>query len=522
MTVTSFNFLLFAAGILLAYYLIPGRLQWVLLLAASYFFYLRAGTELLFFILFSTATTYGATVFISSLWAKQKAYLHTNKAILSADEKKQYKSKVKSKARFLMILCLSLNFIVLAFCKACLINPLHDFIQGNGRLSFLTVGLPMGISFYMFQSMGYVLDVYHDKAEAERNPLKLALFVSFFPQLIQGPISRFREISTALFEPTPFDGRRVSFGLQRVLWGYFKKMVIADRIAVAVIALRAANEPGAMFAVLTLFYAIQLYADFTGGIDITIGLSEAMGITLPENFIRPFFSKNIAEYWRRWHRTLGTWMKDYVFYPISISRPLRSLSKSLRKNHPVLGKKLPVYVATAATWFVTGIWHGLSPNFIVWGMMNCAVIIASEEMTPLYEKFHHRFGFKGKKWYDWFQILRMFLLMNLIRACDLFPHVGDYFRNLASLFTVHNWHILTDGTLMKLGLSGLDYGIIAAGVGVLFTVSLIQEHGSVREALWEKSVWLRYSLTIALLLIVILMGHYGIGYNASNFIYNQF
>ena len=521
MSFTSYTFLGFAALVLLGYYLIPGKFQWLLLLAASYVFYLWNGFEYLAFILLTTVTTYIAAAVLGKRLDAQDAYLKEHKAELSKDDRKAYKAKVKAGNRLWMTGCLVINFGVLAFCKGCLIDPLNTVIQ-EGRLSFLTVGLPMGISFYMFQSMGYVLDVYRGTAKAERNPLKLGLFVSYFPQLVQGPISRFSKLAPALTEPHSFDGKQVSFGLQRMLWGYFKKMVIADRIAAAVIALRGPEYTGAGFLLLTLFYAVQIYGDFTGGIDITIGLSQAMGIPLQENFRRPFFSKNIAEYWRRWHISLGEWMKDYIFYPISISGPMRKLSTAARKRFPRFGKRLPVYVATVATWLATGIWHGFAPNFIVWGMINCAIIIGSEEMTPLYEHFHARFGWKETRWYGCFEMVRLFALMNLIRACDLFPNVGEYFHRIGSLFTTFNYHIFWDGTLMKLGLSGLDYGIIAAGCAVCFCVSLAQEKGSVRERLWNGPVWVRYGLTIGLLLTVLLMGSYGIGYDASNFIYNQF
>lgn len=521
MSFTSYTFLGFAALVLLGYYLIPGKFQWLLLLGASYVFYLWNGGEYLAFILLTTVSTYLSTMVMGKRLEQQDAYLKAHKSELSKEDRKVYKANVKAGNRIWLIGCLVINFGVLAFCKGCLIDPLHTALK-EGQLSFLTVGLPMGISFYLFQSMGYVLDVYRGTAKAEQNPLKLALFVSYFPQLVQGPISRFGKLTPALTTPHPFDGKQVSFGLQRMLWGYFKKMVIADRIAAAVIALRGPEYTGAGFLMLTLFYAIQIYGDFTGGIDITIGLSQALGIPLQENFRRPFFSKNIAEYWRRWHITLGEWMKDYIFYPISVSGPMRNLSTAARKRFPTFGKRLPVYVATVATWLATGIWHGFALNFVVWGMINCAIIIASEELAPLYGKFHAKFGFKEKRWYGCFEMLRMFVLMNLIRACDLFPDVGDYFRRIGSLFTTFNYHMLFDGTMLKLGLSGLDYGIIAAGCGVCFCVSLAQEKGSVRERLWNGPVWIRYGLTFVLLLAVLLMGSYGIGYDASNFIYNQF
>ncbi len=521
MQFTSFTFLLFAAIVLVLYYLIPGKWQWVLLLAASYCFYLYAGLEYLFFILFTTVSTYGATMLMTRNLNIQDAYLAANKADLSREEKKDYKAGIKKKNRVFVVLCLVLNFAILAVCKACLLRPVAAIVEG-GSLSFLAIGLPLGISFYMFQSMGYVVDVYRGTVKAEKNPAKVALFVSFFPQLLQGPISKFSDLAPQLYAPHKFDGKQLSFGLQRILWGFFKKMVIADRIAVAIGALKGDEYTGIAFLVLTVFYAVQIYGDFTGGIDITIGLAECFGIRLAENFIRPYFSKNIAEYWRRWHITLGVWMKDYIFYPISVSAPMRNLSKAARRRFKDLGKRLPIYVASVVTWFVTGIWHGFSPNFILWGMLNCFVIVVSEELSPLYEKFHNRFHLKEKRWYGAFEILRMFLLMNLIRACDLFPRVGDYFRRMGSLVTTWNFHVLWDGTMMNLGLTALDYWILLGGIVLMFVVSLIQERGGVRQKLWDKPVIVRYAAIFALLVVVLLLGNYGIGYDAGNFIYNQF
>lgn len=520
MQLTSVGFVLFAAVLLLAYYLVPKKAQWILLLTASYVFYLWAGIEYLVFILFTTVTTWLATTYMGRCYEKQEHYLSRN-SDLSREEKKACKAATKKRCKTPMLLCVVLNFAVLAFCKFLITEPFSSAAK-DGTFSFLTLGIPLGISFYMFQSVGYVVDVYRGSVKAEKNPFKLALFVSYFPQLIQGPISKFSQLAPQLYAPHPFDGKEFSFGLQRMLWGYFKKLVIADRIAAAVIVLRGPEFTGVGFFLLTIVYAIQLYADFTGGIDMVLGFSQAMDIKLTENFHRPFFSKNIAEYWRRWHISLGEWMKGYIFNPISVSGPMLKLSKAARTKLGNFGKRLPVYIATFATWFATGIWHGITPNFILWGMMNCVVIIISEELQPLYKKFHNRFHFKEKAWYSAFEMLRMFLLMNFIRIIDLFPNVGEYFSRMGSLVTDFNFRIFTDGTLAKLPLTGLDYGILLGGIVLMFTVSLIQEKkGSIRELLWVRPC-LRYVLVIALLVVVILMGSYGIGYNANDFIYNQF
>lgn len=517
MSFTSYGFLLFTAALIVLYYLVPKRAQWGLLLAASGVFYLAAGLRYCVFLVFTILTTYGATLWMDRNIRRRDEAIQG----LAKEEKKQYKLQVKKKNRAVTLLAIVTNFAILAVCKGLLIEPFRTMAQG-GSLSFLTLGLPLGISFYMFQSMGYVIDVYREGTKAQRNFGKLALFVSFFPQLIQGPISKFSQLAPELYAPHEYDGKKVSFGLQRILWGYFKKLVVADRIAPAVMALRG-QSGGVSFLLLTVFYAVQIYGDFTGGIDIAIGIGETLGITMPENFIRPYFSKNIAEYWRRWHITLGEWMKDYIFFPISVSGPMRSLSKASRKRLGRFGKRLPVYVASVATWFVTGIWHGFSPNFIVWGMLNCAVIVISEELAPLYERFHNRFHWKDTTWYGCFEIIRMFCLMNLIRACDLFPKVGDYFRRMWAVFAAPGASVLWDGTLMNFGLTGLDYIILGASVVVLFSVSLLQEkRGSVRELLWRKPAAVRRGVLFLLLVVVLLMGSYGIGYNASNFIYNQF
>lgn len=521
MQFASVSFVLFAAILLGVYYLVPKKVQWIVLLLASYLFYLWAGIEYLGFILFTTLSTYAATRLMDRNLARQEAFLAANKAVLSREERKEYTAKIKAKNRVFMVLCLVLNFVILFVCKGCLADPFRAMAKG-GPLDFLTLALPLGISFYMFQSLGYVIDVYRGGVKAEKNIFKLALFVSFFPQLVQGPISKFGTVAPQLYAPHRFDPKEVSFGLQRVLWGYFKKLVIADRIAVAVIALRGEEYTGISFLILTVFYAVQIYGDFTGGIDITIGLAQALGIQLPENFIRPYFSKNIAEYWRRWHITLSVWMKDYIFYPLSVCKPMLSFSKAARKKFGNLGKRLPVYVASIITWFCTGIWHGITPNFVLWGMLNCFVIVLSEECAPLYAKFHDRFHLKDKKWYGGFEMLRMFFLMNLIRICDLFPNVGVYFSRIGSLFTEFHFHVLWDGTLMRLGLTAIDYWVLLGGIVLMFSVSLYQEkRGSVRELL-QSHPNVCYVVLFALLLVVLLMGSYGIGYNASNFIYNQF
>lgn len=524
MLFTSYNFIVFMAVVFALYYLLPKKWQWGVLLAASLAFYAFSGVEYFVFMLFTIATVYGATRWIDRQQARTAAYIAEHKETLSREEKKQIKHRSKKRTFAMLCICLGLNFAILAVCKAMIVEPFKSAFS-DGPFSFMSFMLPMGISFYMFQSAGYVIDVYRGVAKAEKNPLKLALFVAYFPQLVQGPISRFNDLSATLLTPHAFDGRQISFGLQRVLWGYFKKLVLADRILPAVQTIVGAPEEfsGVYMLVVAVFYAIQIYGDFTGGIDITIGLSQMLGVKVTENFNRPFFSKNTAEYWRRWHITLGTWFKDYVFYPLSVCTPMLKLAKASRRRlGDGFGKRVPVYISSLVTWLITGIWHGFQLHFAVWGLANCFVIVVSQELEPLYARFHHRFHIKHTTAYRGFEALRTFFLMSVIRMLDWYNDVGLYFKQYATLFYRWDLPALWDGSLLQLGLSIADYVILALGVLLVFAVSMLQRSGSVREKLEKQPAALRYALIALLFFAVLLFGAYGIEYDASQFIYNQF
>lgn len=530
MLFTSYEFLGFIAVLFAAYYLVGRRFQWQLLLAASYLFYFIAGPDYLVYILTTTVTTYFAALRIEQNAGRQSAYLKEHKAELSKEEKKAYKEGQKRVRLRWAAACLLLNLAILAVVKytnfvISNVNGILAALGQTGQLSFFTLALPLGISFYTFQALGYLIDVYRGTVPAEKNIFKFALFISFFPQLIQGPISRFGDLSATLYGGHAFDGRTVCYGLQRILWGYFKKMVIADRVltGVSTIIGDTGAYHGAYVFVGMLLYTLELYADFTGGIDITIGIAQTMGITVQENFNRPYFSKSLKEYWRRWHISMCSWFRDYIFYPVSVCKPMQRFAKFARKRFGErVGKRLPVYISSFAVWLATGVWHGASWNFIVWGLSNWAVLMLSEELEPLYERFHKRFPAAGKRPYQVFQMLRTFLLVCVLNIFDCYHSLADTFRMIFSMFTARNWHILWDGSLMELGLSALDYGILAVGVVVLLSVSLAQRGGSVRENIAVRPYPVRFAIWYGLFLAVLLMGAYGIGYDASQFIYNQF
>lgn len=515
MLFVSYEFFAFLAILLVLYYTLPTKWQWPLLLIGSYGFYFASGAGNLFYIIFTTGSTWLIAGWIQRIRTEGDEWLKLHREELSREERKARKLLLKRRQGRFLALCIFLDIGLLAFVK---------FASGPG-LGFWKLAFPMGISFYMFQSVGYVIDVYRGKCHAEGNVFRYGLFVSFFPQLVQGPISRFDELGRSLFFPHEFQWNRIRFGLQRILWGYFKKLVIADRMLSAVRTLVGDTEhySGGFVLVGMLFYALELYADFTGGMDITIGIAQTLGITVTENFDRPYFSKNIREYWNRWHITMGTWFRDYVFYPLSVCPPMQRFGMFVRKKFGLgAGRRVPVYLSGLAVWLATGLWHGAGWNFVAWGLANYVVIMVSTELEPCYRWFHERVKVQGTFGWRLFAVVRTTLLMSCIRNFDCYQDVGLTFRMFFSMFTERNWGQIFQGSLLNLGLDAGDYGVVLVGTGVLLWVSLMQRRGSVRERIAGKNRGLQYLLWMSLLLAVLIFGNYGMGYEASQFIYNRY
>lgn len=529
MLFTSYGFILFVAVLIGVYYIFPKRYQWTLLLVASYFFYAFSGLENFAFIIFTTLSCFFIARIIESMRTREDEYVAQNKDSMDKEVRKAYRAKEKKKRFRVLLLGLFLNFGMLAVLKytAFAIRNLNSVLS---LFDLRSVGipdliLPLGISFFVFQSTGYLIDVYRGKTFAEKNIAKLALFVSFFPQLAQGPISRHSDLAAELYTPHPFSPKSLKFGLQRVLWGYFKKLVIADRILIVIKAMLGdtATYNGVYVLLLILLYSVEIYADFTGGIDITIGIAEMMGIRLKENFNHPFSSRSTKEYWNRWHITMGSWFTDYVFYPMSVTKPMMKLSKWSRAHlGNAIGKRLPVYLATIVTWFLTGLWHGAAWNFIVWGLLNCLVILVSQELEPLYRKFREKFPkLTASGAYHCFEATRTFLLMGLIRSLDCYANVGLSFRMWTSMFTSFNYGSCFGGEIFELGLELKDYVILAVAVTIVAIVSKLSQKTDLRESLYGKTA-LSWVLSGAILVAILLFGAYSIGYDASQFIYTVY
>ena len=540
MTYTSINFIFFVLVTALLYFALPlKKHKWIVLLAASIFFYLVAGYKYAMFILFTAISTYLIGLWIDKISKNSKAVLKKNKAEWDRETKKKYKNKVKVQKRLVMAFALVLNFGVLAFLKYFnfFAGSLND-ILGNFGINFsiptLALFLPLGISFYTFQSMGYIVDVYREKTAAEKNPLKFMLFVSFFPQIVQGPISIYDQLAHQLYEPHSFDFTRFKHGMMLILWGFFKKLIIADRAVIAINTVTDSyNSYGGSTLLFTiLLYSVQLYADFSGGIDISRGVAQIFGIDMIDNFKRPYFSKSINEYWRRWHISLGAWLKNYLFYPVAMSNVFINASKKMKGTRfgktaagAHIAKVLPTSVASLIVFLVVGIWHGADWKYVGFGLWNGLIIMVSILLQPVFDIILEKLHINPKAaWYSVFQMLRTFIIVLVGYVFDVAPGINESMNTFKLILTNQSF-AQARAQISELGLGKKDFIVILVGIIVIFTVSVIQErHPSttIREMLDKKPFILRFALIFIGIMAVIVYGIYGSGYNPADFVYMQF
>ncbi|WP_270498846.1 MBOAT family O-acyltransferase [Blautia intestinalis] len=503
MSLVSNLFLLFVLASVLVYYIVPHKWQWLALLVFSYIYYIAGGLRFVVFILFSTIVTWLAALMI---------------------EKVETKGNHKA-ARKILIFGLILNFGMLGGVKYTnfAIENLNALFHMN--LRGMAILLPLGISFYTFQSSGYLLDVYWKRCEAEKHPLKYALFVSFFPQILQGPIGRYSRLANQLYAPHKFEGKNIARGFERILWGFFKKMILADWAAVFVDEIFANPDQYSGLALIgILLYTLQLYADFSGGMDVVIGIASMFGIELDENFKRPFFAVSVTDFWHRWHITLGTWMKDYVFYPVTLSRWMGSFSKWAKK---VFGRKtgrtLPICIANIVVFFVVGVWHGAAWKFIIYGLYNGLIIAFSGLMAGNYRSWKKKFHISGKEtWYYVFTVVRTFIITVISMYFDRPDNMGVALHMMKLSVTRFNPSQILLIPAGKQGTAFTPYALLILAVGcvILFVVSVLQERGmKIRESLAKLPLPVTAAVYFCLLISI---GFFGSTAVARGFIYAQF
>lgn len=371
-----------------------------------------------------------------------------------------------------------------------------------------SIVVPLGISFYSLQAISYIVDVYRKTIPAERHLGKLALYLIFFPTIMQGPISRFGQLAPQLWAPHKFDYERMHSGLALALWGFFKKMVIADRAAMLVDTVFAPGSSVEGFAtILGVFcYSVQIYADFSGCVDICRGISEIIGIDLIQNFKHPYFATSIKDFWRRWHISLSSWLKDYVYIPLGGNR------------HGEVRKYLNILLVFG----VSGIWHGTGVNYFIWGLLHGFYQVFDGLTSMIREKilncckvdqttFSFRFG----------QRIGTFVLVSFAWIFFRAQSFTDACSVIKRMFVWNPW-TWTDGSYLTHGLDAKDFDVLFVSLMVLIAVSILQEKGSVRLMLRRQTLWFRWMIYLIGFFATIIFGVYGPGCNESGFIYMQF
>lgn len=535
MTFTSLSFLGFVILALFVYYLLPQKWRWIVLLVASYTFYGIVCYKYFGYIVFTTLSTFFGGKLLFRYMQNSTAYLKTKKDVWSREEKSAYKDRVTNRKKWIVAAVLVLNFGILAFLKyynffATSVTALFSSFGAAWGIPELGLVLPLGISFYTFQSMGYLIDIYRNKYEPETNVAKFALFVSFFPQIVQGPISFYKDLAPQLLRGNAMRFENIKHGAMLALWGLFKKLIIADRLSGAIhqVTENQQNHPGIIVLLIALFYAVQLYTDFSGGIDIARGVAQMFGIVMPENFRRPYFSRSISEYWHRWHITLGAWLREYLFYPLAMSKVFLKFGKKIKGTLGVqMGKVLPTSIASLITFIVIGIWHGANWKYVAFGCWNGLIIMISTLLEPQFKKWMQALKIQPKSWwFIGFQMIRTFIIVLIGYYFDIAQNLTDAFVMMYR--SVFDWQVGVLGEhpdyLKQLGLNRTDCILVGIGILILLAVSIIQEktQKDIRTLLDRRTFVLRGSILMIGALSIVVFGVYGPGFNPADFVYMQF
>ncbi len=475
MSFTSLYFPVFCIISVIIYYKIPKRYQWISLLVLSVIFYACSDLRYLLFLGLSIVTTWALMI---------------------------------KPTKFRTVMVFVINLTLLAACKYC------------GIFAIKNIMLPLGISFYTFMTLGYALDVYGEIIQPQQNLAKYALFISYFPQITQGPIGNYGTLEPQLFSGHDFDGIRFRNGAYRIIKGYFKKLVIAGRLAdyVSTVYRTPGNYGGLTLVIATVFYAVQLYCDFSGYMDIALGISEMFGIKLDENFDKPYFSKSIPEYWRRWHVTLNDWFRDHLFYPLMVAEWNRRLSDGLKKIMPgVKTATIRTMFALAAVWVTTGIWHGASWTYVCWGVYYALIMMLSTGTRSWMKKFCRKIHWNAEN-----ELIRIFCTVRtffivcigyvLFRAASAADALTVY-RTVFTGFRINAPEIAAAlvpfGNGNQAAASVLIIGVFIIG---LFAYELSEIKGS------DVISRHKYILSGVMIVSIILFGVFG----QSNFLYQAF
>jgi alginate O-acetyltransferase complex protein AlgI len=488
MLFNSFQFLVFFPIVTILYFWVPHRFRWQLLLAASCIFYMA-------FIPVYIAIL-GATILIdyfAAIWIEKK----------NVSPNKQRLILVGSIVATCMVLFVFkyFDFFNTNF------NAIANLLHWNYKTETLKILLPIGLSFHTFQSLSYVIEVYRGNQKAERHFGLYALYVMFYPQLVAGPIERPQNLLHQFYVVHTFNYERITDGVKLMLWGFFKKVVIADRLAIAVnhVYGNPYDFTGWALIAATVFFAFQIYCDFSGYSDIAIGSAQVMGFRLMDNFNRPYFSKSIPEFWKRWHISLSTWFRDYLYIPMGGNR----------------GKTWRWQVNLFLTFLISGFWHGANWTYIIWGAINGAMLIISRWSSRARQLFCRIIRLDQVPVAH--KVIRVGVTFSLVCLAWVFfraNSVSEAWYILTHMFQgLHSGWRLTGGwQVLKMGLNGFELIVAIISVGFMESIHLVQRHRSIRHMFAEKPIWCRWAIYYALFFSIVFLGVF----EKRQFIYFQF
>lgn len=523
MNFNSIPFLFFFLALLLAYRLIPDRHKWKLILVFSLLFYACSGWEKLLFVLGTSVVVYGAAGKMGSVY--QEYEKRCREEALSPGERGKLLPEYKRRCRRILTAVLFVCVGILIYCKFAgkLIYAITDAV---GTPKSVSIIVPLGISYYTFSSVGYLLDIYWRKIRPEPAFSKILLCMTYFPHIVQGPISRYNRLLSQLPDLSFPDYERLCMGLQLMLWGYFKKMVVADRLNLFIndVFGDIGSNEGLIFVIVLIFCVFQLYADFSGCMDIVTGISDILGIQLDRNFNHPFFSRSAAEFWRRWHITLGTWFKDYIYLPMATAPGTIRFSQIVKNRFGSrAGKNAATVLCLGTVWLLTGIWHGTGWNYVIWGLYFGVLISCSTVFADQYKKLCLLFRIDTESGcWKAVQVLRTFCLFAIGRLITAPETLKDSAAVVQQMFSSFNPWIFWDGSLYTHGLNQRNFLLAVLSILLLLYVDRLQERIKIRETIARQNIFLRWSIYYIGIFAVLILGIYGPGYDASSFVYANF
>lgn len=512
MVITSLNFFVFLIITTLAYYICPKKIRWVALLIFSTVFFCLCSWTVSYYFIIGTVIAYAGARLI------------------------QEKCSTDKRKKTVLILSVVLEIALLFLLKY--VNIIPNSLNGfaglfNIDFHFANVNLiaPIGISYYTLSLCGYLVDVYRTTTSAEKNYFKLALFAVYYPCLVSGPFIRYPDMRTEFFEVRNLNWDNIFTGFHRIVYGLMKKVFIADNLSVFinVIFSDTGKYSGLYIIAGIIMYTIQIYCDFSGCMDIVIGASKLYGVKLPENFESPFFSRNLSEFWRKWHITLGLWGKDYIMYPLLKSAKFQQIGKKAKKKlGKKTGKKIPVIISLFVLWTVIGIWHGATYKYIfAAGILPWIYFSVSELFSDSIKKLNTKLHINTDTFvFHLFQSLRTIFLLLIMWLFVLAPSFLQSGELIANIFVApSNTGFFNDYVIA--GLSNrqviMKYALLAVSLVGITVVDYLKYKGiDVGSKFNERAFWLRYILLFAMIITTICFGVYGPGYNPADFIYGGF